>query len=60
MREPAVLHVDNHVLVVAKPACLPTVADASGDASLQEWGKILNQKSGEKMTEICCHWYGPA
>jgi 23S rRNA pseudouridine1911/1915/1917 synthase len=31
-----VLYCDNHVLAVDKPAGLPTVADASGDASLHE------------------------
>ncbi|MHC4263065.1 MAG: RluA family pseudouridine synthase [Planctomycetota bacterium] len=34
-----VLHVDNHVLVVAKRAGVPTVPDASGDESLLERAK---------------------
>lgn len=34
-----VLHVDNHVLVVLKPACVPTVPDESGDESLLERAK---------------------
>ena len=29
-----VLHADNHLLVVRKPACVPTVPDESGDESL--------------------------
>lgn len=33
------LYVDNHVLALAKPAGWPCVPDASGDASLLEWGK---------------------
>lgn len=31
---PLILHVDNHLLVVSKPACLPVVPDESGDQSL--------------------------
>ncbi|MBK7645456.1 MAG: RluA family pseudouridine synthase [Planctomycetes bacterium] len=34
-----VLHCDNHVLVVAKPAGIPSVPDASGDESLLELSK---------------------
>lgn len=34
-----VLHADNHLLVVAKPPCVPTVPDDSGDESLLEQGK---------------------
>ncbi|MCP3916084.1 MAG: RluA family pseudouridine synthase [bacterium] len=34
-----VVHVDNHLLVVAKPAGLPSVPDASGDESLLERAK---------------------
>lgn len=45
-----VLYVDNHLLVVAKPPCLPTVPDASGDPSLLEiaraWVAIEFDKPG--------------
>jgi len=34
-----VLFCDNHLLVVAKPACLPTVPDDSGDTSLLDLAK---------------------
>ena len=34
-----VLYEDNHLLVLAKPACMPTVPDSSGDFSLLDWGK---------------------
>lgn len=34
-----VLHCDNHVLVVHKPACLPVVPDSSGDESLLDQAK---------------------
>ncbi|MCP5023713.1 MAG: RluA family pseudouridine synthase [bacterium] len=37
--EPEVLHVDNHVLALRKPAGLPSVPDSSGDASLLDWGR---------------------
>ena len=36
MAEPAIIHEDNHILVVIKPQNIPTVADDSGDQSLQE------------------------
>ena len=49
--ELAILHADNHLLVVAKPAGLPTVPDASGDESLlaraKAWVKQEKGKRGE-------------
>ncbi|PCJ54468.1 MAG: RNA pseudouridine synthase [Planctomycetota bacterium] len=46
-----VLHVDNHVLVVVKPACQPVVPDDSGDDSLfeqaKEWVKKEYNKPGD-------------
>ena len=36
MESPAVIYEDNHLLVVIKPQNVPTVADSSGDQSLQE------------------------
>lgn len=36
MENPAVIFEDNHLLVVIKPQNVPTVADSSGDESLQE------------------------
>lgn len=45
-----VLHADNHVLAVAKPAGIPTVPDESGDVSLldlaREWVRITYEKPG--------------
>ncbi len=45
-----VLHVDNHLLVVRKPACVPVVPDASEDSSLldaaKEWVKREYEKPG--------------
>ncbi len=47
----AVLHVDNHVLAVVKPAGLPVVPDESGDASLldhaREWVRVTFAKPGD-------------
>ena len=46
-----VLYVDNHVLVVVKPACQPIVPDDSGDHSLfeqaKQWVKQEYQKPGD-------------
>ncbi len=46
-----VLFVDNHLLVVVKPACVPSVPDESGDESLLErakaWVKLRFDKPGE-------------
>ena len=39
MVKPRVLHEDNHLLVLQKPPCLPTVPDESQDESLLDWGK---------------------
>lgn len=48
--EPLVLHADNHLLVLAKPAGWPTVPDASGDQSLlgyaREWVRERGAKPG--------------
>lgn len=51
-----ILHVDNHLLVVAKPACVPTVPDSSGDMSLFDaargWVKQAYDKPGEAFLGI--------
>ena len=43
-----ILHEDNHLLVIQKPACLPTVPDESKDESLLEWGKEWIRKKYSK------------
>jgi 23S rRNA pseudouridine1911/1915/1917 synthase len=43
-----VLHCDNHVLVVVKPACVPIVPDESGDRSLLEIAKSWVKREYEK------------
>ena len=47
-----VLHCDNHVLVVHKPACLPVVPDASGDESLLEQAKAWVKREFAKPGEV--------
>ncbi len=48
MNSPRVLHEDNHLLVLEKPACLPCVPDASEDESLLDWGKQYVKEAYEK------------
>lgn len=43
-----VLYCDNHLLVVTKPACVPTVPDESGDPSLFELAKEWVKREFEK------------
>lgn len=51
-----ILHVDNHLLVVAKPACVPAVPDDSGDPSLydaaKEWIRNEYAKPGDVFLGI--------
>jgi 23S rRNA pseudouridine1911/1915/1917 synthase len=49
--ELCVLHADNHLLVVVKPAGLPTVPDATGDASLLDLAKAWVKRAKEKRGE---------
>ena len=48
MNAPRVLYEDNHLLVLEKPACLPSVPDASEDPSLLDWGKQWVKETYEK------------
>lgn len=43
-----ILHCDNHLLVVNKPACLPTVPDESGDANLLDLARAWVEREFEK------------
>ncbi len=47
-----VLHCDNHLLVVHKPACIPCVPDESGDESLLEQGKAWLKREYDKPGEV--------
>jgi 23S rRNA pseudouridine1911/1915/1917 synthase len=52
----AVLYVDNHLLAVEKPACLPTVGDSSGDESLldraRRWVEVEFGKPGRAFLGV--------
>lgn len=37
--QPQILYEDNHLLILCKPACMPSVPDATHDQSLLEWAK---------------------
>jgi len=47
-----VLHADNHLLVVSKPACLPTVPDESGDESLLDRAKAWVKRELDKPGDV--------
>ena len=47
-----VLFEDNHLLVVCKPACLPTVPDASGDESLLDRAKLWIKERYAKPGDV--------
>ena len=47
-----VLHVDNHLLVVNKPACMPVVPDSSGDESLFDLAKSWIKREYDKPGEV--------
>lgn len=48
MTDPRVLHCDNHVLGVEKPAGVPTVPDASGDPSLLDAASAWVEREFDK------------
>lgn len=47
-----VLHCDNHVLGVSKPAGIPTVPDSSGDESLLDLGKAWVRETYSKAGNV--------
>lgn len=51
-----ILHCDNHLLVVAKPACVPVVPDESGDESLfdrsRAWIRATFEKPGQAFLGV--------
>jgi 23S rRNA pseudouridine1911/1915/1917 synthase len=47
-----VLYEDNHLLVLSKPACVPTVPDSSKDMSLLDWGKMYLKKTRSKPGNV--------
>jgi 23S rRNA pseudouridine1911/1915/1917 synthase len=50
--EPHILHCDNHILAVGKPAGWPIVPDSSGDRSLFDWAKDWIRREFDKPGEI--------
>jgi 23S rRNA pseudouridine1911/1915/1917 synthase len=49
---PEVLYEDNHLLVIDKPARMPSQADASGDLSAFDWAKEYIRVKYEKPGEV--------
>jgi 23S rRNA pseudouridine1911/1915/1917 synthase len=49
---PAVLYEDNHLLVLNKPARMPSQADSSGDLSIFDWGKEYIKIKYDKPGEV--------
>ena len=47
-----VLYVDNHLLMVLKPACLPIVPDSSGDESLLDQARAWVKKEYSKPGNV--------
>jgi len=52
MKSLPVLYVDNHLLVVAKPACLPIVPDESQDVSLFDQAKAWIKQEYNKPGDV--------
>lgn len=52
---PVVLHADNHLLVVSKPAGMPVQPDSTGAQSLYGWAKDwLREQKGKVGGEVFC------
>ncbi len=49
---PEILHCDNHVIAVVKPAGMPVVPDASGDEALSEWTKAWIKREYNKPGDV--------
>lgn len=49
---PEILLLDNHLLAVNKPSGLPSQPDASGDASLIDWGKEYLRREFAKPGQV--------
>lgn len=52
MSEPIVLYVDNHLLVLDKPAGMLSQGDATGDLSLLDWGKAYLKAEFDKPGNV--------
>jgi len=49
---PEILHCDNHVIAVVKPAGMPVVPDASGDQALSDWAKAWIKREYNKPGDV--------
>ncbi len=47
-----IIYEDNHLLILSKPAGMPTVPDSSQDFSLLEWGKAYLKESRKKPGNV--------
>ncbi len=47
-----VIYEDNHLLILSKPACVPTVPDSSGDISLLDWGRMYLKETRGKPGRV--------
>ncbi len=52
LRHIEVVYEDNHLLILSKPACVPTVPDSSRDTSLLDWGKMYLKKTRNKPGNV--------
>ena len=52
MNEPTILHEDNHLLAVAKPAGMPSQDDDTGDLSVVAWAKTYLKRKYAKPGDV--------
>lgn len=52
MVEPSVIFADNHLLVINKPAGMPSQGDPTGDLSLLDWGKDYLKRTYKKPGNV--------
>lgn len=50
--QPKILYEDNHLLIICKPACMPSVPDATHDQSLLEWAKQYIKETYNKPGNV--------
>lgn len=50
--QPKIIHEDNHLLILYKPACMPSVPDATRDQSLLEWAKTYLKAAYNKPGNV--------
>lgn len=52
MEIPKILYLDNHLMVVDKPAGMPVQADETGDLDVQSWGKSYLKNKFDKPGKV--------